>query len=184
MARKSAKPHQRSRAQMKGVVVEGISGAGKTELISSLKAELKRFGGFDVKELPHIDCDDQYARYLKEYATQERLILHRSHVSEHVLGRQLRAHSPFSDNELDTLNKIIALRFVCVLVEPPDFESLLKRITQDTRHIRKSYNEDQYTQIVTSFRNSFDHIPHVHYISSSFAHMESVKDAIITKLQI
>ena len=49
----------RSSPQMKGVIFEGISCAGRTELISLLKAELKRFGGFDVKELSHIDCDDQ-----------------------------------------------------------------------------------------------------------------------------
>src|SRR5438046_693653 len=123
MVRRPTTNQQRSKAQMKGIVVEGITCSGKTELISSLKAELKRFGGFDVKELPHVNCDDQFARYLKEYATQERILFHRSHVSEHVLGRLLRERSPFSNDELATLNKIIPLRFVCVLAEPPDFKS-------------------------------------------------------------
>ena len=97
----------RSETQMRGVVIEGITGAGKTELISSPKSELKQFGGSDVKELSHIDSDDQYARYLKEYATQERVLFHRSHISEHVLGKFFRRGSPFSDEQLLTLNKII-----------------------------------------------------------------------------
>ena len=184
MVKRSVTPRQQSLAQMNGVVVEGITCSGKTELVSSLKSELKRFGGFDVKELAHVDCGDQYARYLKEYATQERILLHRSHISEYVLGRLLRAHSPFSKNELTTLNKILALRFVCVLVEPPNFKFFLERMAQDKRHVREPYNKDRYTQIIASFRRSFDHIPHLHYISSSFADLQSTKDAIIAKLTL
>ncbi|MET0464573.1 MAG: hypothetical protein ABW007_15515 [Chitinophagaceae bacterium] len=182
MVKRTNAPTHPDGPRMKGVITEGIAGCGKTALISSLKAELKRYGGFDVKELTHVDCDDQYARYLREYAIQERLLFHRSHISEHVLGKLLRSQSPFSGDEFFILNKIISLRFVCVLVEPPDYETYLKRKAQDTRHVREQFNENQYTEIVTSFRKSFEDIPHIHYISSTLNELEATRATIISKL--
>jgi hypothetical protein len=165
---------------MKSVVLEGITSSGKTELVSSLKAELKRCGGFDVKELTHMESGDQYGRYLREYATQERVLFHRSHVSEHVLGRILRGNSPFSEHELATLNAIIASRFLCVLTEPPSFQTFLERVAK--RPGKEVFGEDTYNEVVESFRKSFEQLPHLHYISSSFGHLEATRDALLAKL--
>lgn len=168
---------------MNSIALEGIQCSGKTLLISLLKAKLKKVGGFDVKELAHVDTDDQYSRYLREYATQERVLLHRSHISEHVLGGILRERSPFSDGELASLNACLSLRFTCVLAEPPDFDSFSNRILSDAGHTRLGFKEDQYTQIVASFRNAFSTIPHVHYVSSSFDSLESAVEAVMAKLR-
>lgn len=167
---------------MKSVVLEGISSAGKTGLIASLKAKLKRHGGFDVKELSHVDSGDQFARFLREYANSDRLLFHRSHISEHVLGNSLRGQSPFADEELTTLNAVLRLRFICVLVEPVDYESFMARVSQDNVHPRESFDNAQYSKIVTSFRSAFDDIPHVHYVSSSVEELENTADAIIAKM--
>jgi hypothetical protein len=165
---------------MKSVVVEGIRCSGKSELIASLKSALKRSGGFDVKELTHRDCDDQYGRYLREYATQDHVVLHRSHISEHVLGKILRATAPFSPAELDNLNAILASRYVCVLTEAPSFDCFVERIAH--RRIKEEFSREQYIDIVSSFRESFDQIPHVRYTSSSFEELDATRDDIIEKL--
>jgi hypothetical protein len=165
---------------MKGVVIEGIRCCGKSELITSLKASLKSAGGFDVKELTHIDCNDQYARYLKEYATQDRVILHRSHVSEHVLGKILRSTSPFAQAELDNLNAILVSRFVCVLTEAPSFEEFVVRTAH--RRVKEDFSRERYAEILSAFHDSFDHIPHIRYTSSSFSELEATRDAIIAEL--
>lgn len=166
---------------MKGVVVEGMRCSGKTELIMSLKAALKAAGGFDVKELTHVSAGDQYGRYLREYATQEHVILHRSHVSEHVLGAILRSASPFTEAELANLNAIIASRFVCVLTEAPSYDVFMERTS--CRRVKEEFSREEYAEIVAAFRGAFEHIPHIRYMSGSYNELDVAKDAIVAELR-
>lgn len=168
---------------MKGVIIDGLGRSGKTELIGALKARLKMFGGCDVRELDHVECDDQFVRYLQEYATDRRWVLfHRSHVSECVFGTLQRGRSPFSSDEVAILNGVLTLRFVCVLAEPPDFDSFLQRA--NSRGFQGALSEGEYAGMIAAFRQAFSTIPHDLYVSRSREDLLVTRDRILSLLGI
>lgn len=162
---------------MRGVVVDGIGCAGKSELITALKEDLKAHGGYDVRELDHRDDNDQFRRYLREYASGEHVLFHRCHISETVFGQILRSQLPFSKHELATLDAILSLRFVCILAEPPDFITFANRMTKRSR--RPSVGESEYVDAVEAFRTAFQSIPHERYISLSLHELARMRERVL-----
>ena len=167
---------------MRGIVIDGIGCAGKTELIAALKVGLKTSGGFDVRELDHHECSDQFLRYLHEYATGENILFHRSHVSELVFGKLLRNRTSFSMEEVAILDSIVSLRFVYVLAEPPSFESFLERMVQ--RRSRRAFTRDEYLAVIERFREASSKIPHERYVSTTRDELASVQRRVLLTLGI
>lgn len=163
-----------------GVMVEGIGCAGKSELISALKMSLKQAGGYDVRELDHQACDDQYLRYLQAYSAPTRVLFHRGHVSEHVFGAILREGSPFSVREKMLLDQVLSLRFVCVLAEPPSFDAFAARM--EARRKKSPYSESQYTEVIGQFRTSMADVSHLPYASRTYHELDQAVTHITAQL--
>lgn len=166
---------------MKGLIIDGIDCAGKTTLANSVKFRLKKYGGYDLKGLEHKTCESQFDRYLYEYATNNRIIFDRSHISEVVFGKLLRNNIPFSNVELKVLNDIINLKYVFVLGIPlyNEFCDRLERNKQI-----QVIEKEQYHAIVNEFEVAAKNINHIVYASQSIEELNEIVEAIILKLSV
>jgi hypothetical protein len=167
---------------MRGIVVDGVGCSGKSDLIATLKTELKVVGGYDVRELDHSDCEDQFTRYLREYATGATVLFHRSHLSEMVFGQIQRNRPPFSDAEIAALNTVLSLRFVSVLAEPPNYETFVRRAAE--RGTLRVYSKREYMDVIEAFRRAFRGIPHEQYVSTSRTDLAATRNRILSTLGV
>jgi hypothetical protein len=135
-----------------------------------------------VRELDHSECEDQFIRYLREYAIGTRVLFHRSHLSERVFGKMLGNRRTFSDEEIATLNTVLSLRFVCVLAEPPSFESYVERVAR--RGTRRAYSEGEYSDVIGAFREASRTIPHERYVSTSRSDLAATRNRILSILGV
>jgi len=92
-------------SKIRFVVIEGNDASGKSTLAAELRSTW-RAQGWDTKHLGHRP-GEQFHRYLREYASADRLIFNRAHVSELVYGRCLRGASPFSETQLFILDRLV-----------------------------------------------------------------------------
>lgn len=83
------------------IIVEGPDCSGKSTLVEHLKNKLR----WDSKSLHHIP-GNQFYRYLKEYANQEKIVFDRSHYSESVYSKLWRNDTAFSQEEKKLLDQI------------------------------------------------------------------------------
>lgn len=101
-----------SATPLRGVIIEGHDGSGKSSFVSHLKAALP--GGWDVLQLSH-RSGDQFARYANTYAQADRLVLDRAHFSEIVYSELLRGVPAFDERERAELDLMAARHFALVL---------------------------------------------------------------------
>ncbi|MEK7432848.1 MAG: hypothetical protein AABZ74_06935 [Cyanobacteriota bacterium] len=165
---------------MLGVIVEGIDCAGKSTLIKNLKFNLKKLGGYDVRELEHIDTLNQFQRYLREYAYGERVLFDRSHISEVVFGKYLRSNKPFDSEQLTILDLIVKNSYILV-VAIPSIEDFKKRMLE-TKNIQVLNNTD-YDNVVSLFDLVTSKIPHMKYSSANLEELNTLINIIISKLR-
>ncbi len=107
--------------KVKRIIVEGPDCSGKSTLVERLKNELH----WDSKSLHHIP-GNQFSRYLKEYANQEKIVFDRSHFSENVYAKMWRGGSPFSCEEKFLLDKISKHEAI-IIFSIPKKSTLIKR---------------------------------------------------------
>ena len=164
---------------MKGVIVEGIDCSGKSSLIKVLKYKLKNQGGFDVKELEHVNNIQQYKRYMFEYVTSQRILFDRSHISEVVYGKILRSNNPFSDEELMILNQVVNLDYLVVYAKPSydDFVDRMKK-TRDSQVIKA----ESYNSIIEGFEEIMKFFNPIIYSSKSFEELEVISNKVVHNL--
>ena len=161
---------------MRGIIVEGIDCAGKSTLIKRIKQKYKAHGGFDVKELDHVECESQYERYLHEYATQNDVILHRSHISEAVFTEFFHRPCSFTGDELTVLDGIVNNDYLVIYasVERALFEERMDA-TKDNQVIGKG----DYEAIVSLFDDKMKHIRHSSYCSNTMESLDRFSSTVV-----
>jgi len=164
---------------MKSVIVEGIDCSGKSSLIKALKYKLKKYGGYDVKELEHKDISNQFSRYALEYLSVSHTLFDRSHISEIVFGSILRNTIPFSSFQIKILNEIVSSEFVTVLATP-SYDDFISRY-QETRKYQVISVTD-FNKINDKFIESCAYVNSIVYRSSSFNELEEVSNDIVNLL--
>lgn len=164
---------------MRGIIVEGIDCSGKSTLIKNIKLMLKKYGGFDVKELEHIECNSQYERYLYEYASARKIIFHRSHISESVFGKHLRNSTPFTDKEDEILNKIVNNDFIVILAEV-NYSMFQSRLMGTKKY--QVIKERDYLAITERFKHAMLNIKHFKYSSDSTDSMVKMCETVVSSL--
>ncbi len=164
---------------MKNIIIDGIDCRGKSTLIKNFKFKLKKFGGYDVKELEHRDIDDQFRRYALEYIFNVQTIFDRSHISELVFGKILRNKIPFSSTHIKILDQIVRTEFITVLATP-SYEDFCIRYN-DTRKYQVISCCD-FNDITNEFIENSINIKPILYKSSCYNELDELVDKIITIL--
>ncbi|MFN4149313.1 MAG: hypothetical protein ACK4IX_00065 [Candidatus Sericytochromatia bacterium] len=165
---------------MMGIIVEGIDCSGKSTLVKNLKFRLKNYGGYDVKELEHLDKKNQFQRYLREYSNGYRTIFDRSHISELVFSKYLRNTEVFVESEIDILDSIIRTQYILV-VATPSIENFNKRMLETKK--LQVIDSKSYFDLISLFDYATKSIPHIKYTSTDEEELNAIIDVIISKLK-
>lgn len=160
---------------MKSVIIEGIDCSGKSSLIKALKFSLKKYGGFDVKELEHKNVNNQFSRYALEYISNSHTLFDRSHISEIVFGSILRNDTPFSPLQINILNKIVISEFVTVLATP-SCDDFVQRYQESRKYQIITVND--FEKINNKFIEVCSCVNPIIYKSSSYTELETVCDNV------
>jgi hypothetical protein len=97
---------------LRGIIVEGPDGTGKSSLVKRLQAELG--AGWDAVHLGHKN-GDQFKRYFGVYLDADRLLVDRGHFSETVYSRVHGRAQPFAPWEQARLDRMARDEFITIL---------------------------------------------------------------------
>ena len=157
------------------ILVEGPDCSGKTTLVERLKNELQ----WDAKSLHHLE-GNQFKRYLREYALQEKIIFNRGHYSEIAYGKLWRGGNPFCGEEKQILDQICS-RNMLLIFACPNLEALEQRYSQ--RNFPQQIKLQELKIIKEYFSELMGGIPHLLYRSSSYDELQSLISDVIRKVQ-
>lgn len=157
------------------ILIEGPDCSGKTTLVERLKNELH----WDAKSLHHLE-GDQFKRYLREYALQEKTIFNRGHYSETAYGKLWRGGTPFSKEEQHILDQLCQQNIIIILACPP-LEILQQRYLQRTFPQQIKYEE--LGLIRKYFCEAMAVIPHLLYHSTSYDELPVFIQDVARKVQ-
>jgi hypothetical protein len=101
---------------LRGIIVEGPDGGGKSSLVKRLQAELG--GGWDSIHLSHKD-GDQFTRYFGVYLEADRVLIDRGHFSETIYSRIRGREQPFAPWEQTRLDRMARDEFLTILCLAP-----------------------------------------------------------------
>jgi hypothetical protein len=124
---------------LRGVIVDGPDGAGKTTLIKKLKEALAG-RGWDVLQMGH-KPGDQFKRYMTVYLAADRLLLDRGHFSEVVYGNLSRNGRHFAPWECAMLDDIVRREFVTVLCTGPADVLRTRQVARDWRRMYAAFDD-------------------------------------------
>lgn len=162
---------------MHNVVVEGIDRAGKSTLVRELKNAL----GWDARFLGHRP-GEQYLRYLRGYATTDRMVIERGHVSEAVYSYLFGRPEPFEPAQLRVLDGVLATTAIVVFADP-DLDDVAARYEQRT--LRQTVTPEQIAAGASAFRAWFDTHDYpglIRYHSTDFDEMRGVIDLVVERV--
>lgn len=97
---------------LRGIIVEGPDGGGKSSLVKRLQSELG--GGWDSLHLSHKD-GDQFKRYYRVYLDADRVLIDRGHFSETVYSHLRGRARPFAPWEQEQLDRMARKEFLTIL---------------------------------------------------------------------
>ncbi len=157
------------------ILVEGPDCSGKTTLVERLKNELR----WDAKALHHLN-GNQFNRYLKEYALQEKIIFNRGHYSEIAYGKLWRAGNPFSAEEQQILDKICQQNMVIIFACPP-LEVLQHRYRK--RNFQQQIKYEELELVRNNFCEFMESVPHLLYQSASYDELQSLVTNVAGKIK-
>ena len=152
------------------ILVEGPDCSGKTTLVERLKNELH----WDAKALHHLE-GNQFKRYLREYALQEKIIFNRGHYSEAAYGKLWRGGSPFSEKEKNILDQICQQNMI-IIFACPSLEILQQRYQQRTFPQQIKYEE--LGAIRKNFCELMQDAPYLLYQSASYEELQSLLEQV------
>ncbi|MFA5887236.1 MAG: hypothetical protein WC852_00815 [Candidatus Nanoarchaeia archaeon] len=148
------------------IIVEGSDCSGKSTVVDRVKNALH----WDSKSLHHRE-GSQFARYLKEYATNENIVFDRSHFSEEVYSNLWRGGSPFSKPEKQILDGICSIDTLIIFTCPP--AEVLKE-----RYLKRGYEQqirlEELEKSRELFCSEFNGIPHRLYLSKNYGELEEL----------
>jgi len=157
------------------ILVEGPDCSGKTTLVERLKNELH----WDAKALHHLE-GNQFQRYLREYALQEKVIFNRGHYSEIAYGQLWRGGNPFSLREQNILDEICQQNMIIIFAAPP-LEVLQQRYRQ--RNFPQQIKYEELGMVRDNFCRLMQHSPHLLYQSSSYQELQSLLEHAVKELK-
>ena len=155
----------------KQILVEGPDCSGKTTLVERLKNELH----WDAKSLHHLD-GNQFKRYLREYALQERTVFNRGHFSEMAYGKLWREGDPFSEAERNILDQICEQNMIVIFANP-SLEVLQQRYLQ--RDFPQQIRSEELRIVQQYFSELMANVPHIPYQSSCHQELDSVIQNVV-----
>ncbi|MDP3699044.1 MAG: hypothetical protein Q8R47_05655 [Nanoarchaeota archaeon] len=157
------------------ILVEGPDCSGKTTLVERLKNELH----WDAKALHHLE-GNQFKRYLREYALQEKIIFNRGHYSEIAYGKLWRGGNPFSEMEKNILDQLCHQNMIIIFACPP-LEVLQQRYQQ--RNFPQQIKYEELGQVRENFCELMESTPHLLYQSCSYDELQSLIQNAARKIQ-
>lgn len=146
------------------IIFEGPDCSGKSTAVNLIKNVLK----WDSKSLHHRE-GDQFARYLTEYAQNSQIIFDRSHFSEAVYSELWRGGTPFSHEELTTLN-FLAQRNSLIIFVCPDLAIMQQRYLNRNYAQQISLSELQKSRDL--FQNIMKNVNPLIYRASSYEELD------------
>ncbi len=159
---------------MKKILIEGPDCSGKSTLVERLKNTLR----WDAKHLHH-QKGNQFERYLSQYATNNRTILDRGHISEAVYGQLWRGGNPFSKNQYKILNSILK-EFSFVIFTCPTISVLKKRYQE--RDFDQQIKLEELEKSKELFAKEMKDINHLKYYSKDFLELNRLIEIIEKEL--
>ncbi len=167
--------HSWSEMAITQILVEGPDCSGKTTLVERLKNELR----WDAKSLHHLE-GNQFKRYLKEYALQEKVIFNRSHYSEIAYGKLWRGGNPFSVGEQQILDQLCCQNML-IIFACPTLEILQQRYSH--RNFSQQLKYEELGVIRQYFCEMMQDLPNLLYQSGSYDELQSLIQNMIGKIQ-
>lgn len=156
------------------ILVEGPDCSGKTTLVERLKNELQ----WDAKSLHHLE-GNQFTRYLREYALQERIVFNRGHYSEVAYGKLWRNGNPFSEPEKNILDQLSQQNMI-IIFTCPSLEILQQRYQE--RDFQQQIKFEELAAIRRNFCELFQNIPHLLYQSTSYEELSSFIEKVVRQV--
>ena len=157
------------------ILIEGTDCSGKTTLVERIKNELR----WDAKALHHRE-EEQFRRYLREYALSEQVVFNRGHFSEIVYGRLWRGGNPFSAEQQSILDAICRQKMLLIFACPP-LEILQQRYCE--RKFPQQIKYDELMALEGYFREQMEKVPHLCYRSTSYDELDSLLQQIRREVQ-
>ena len=152
------------------ILVEGPDCSGKTTLVERLKNKLH----WDAKALHHLE-GDQFKRYLREYALQEKIVFNRGHYSEVAYGKLWRDGDPFSQGERSILDQLSQQNMIIIFACPP-LEVLQQRYNK--REFPQQIKYEELELIRINFCELMKDVPHLLYQSTSYNELSSLLESV------
>ena len=156
--------------QFSQVIIEGMDCSGKSTIVERVKNNLR----WDSKSLHHIE-GDQFRRYLREYAFNDKTVFDRSHFSEIVYSTLWREGNPFSKMEKAILDGYCTSKTLIVFA-CPELDVMRERYKQ--RGFEQQIKLSELEKSRKLFYDIFKDIPHLKYRSRDFNELSELVDKI------
>ncbi len=156
------------------ILIEGPDCSGKTTLVERIKNELQ----WDAKSLHHLE-GNQFKRYLKEYALQEKIVFNRGHFSEIAYTKLWSRGNSFSKEQQQILDNLCNQNMLVIFANPP-LTVLQERYLQ--RKFPQQIKYEELELIQSHFCEIMNIIPHLLYQSASYQELDSLMPEIIRKI--
>jgi len=148
------------------IIIEGPDCSGKSTVVERIKNTLR----WDSKSLHHIE-GNQYSRYLKEYALNEKTVFDRSHFSEAVYSELWSSGSPFSTRERQILDQVTQndsmIIFAC-----PTLEKMRERY--EARDFQQQISLSELERARELFIKQMKNITHILYLSETYEELDCI----------